>query len=98
MLSPEAPIVLLQRLSAGIKPAPISDQGTSTELAPSVAPPPNPSLGVMLPYTPLHHLLMRELGFPIVATSGNLSDEPICIDEHEALERLPKHRRSVPRS
>ena len=42
----------------------------------------------MLPYTPLHHLLMQELGFPVVATSGNLSDEPICIDEHEALERL----------
>ena len=42
----------------------------------------------MLPYTPLHHLLLRELGFAIVATSGNLSDEPICIDEHEALERL----------
>jgi hydrogenase maturation protein HypF len=42
----------------------------------------------MLPYTPLHHLLLRELGFPVVATSGNLSDEPICTDEHEALERL----------
>jgi hydrogenase maturation protein HypF len=42
----------------------------------------------MLPYTPLHHLLMRELGFPIVATSGNLSDEPICTDEREALQRL----------
>jgi hydrogenase maturation protein HypF len=42
----------------------------------------------MLPYTPLHHLLMRELGFPVVATSGNLSDEPICIHEHEAVERL----------
>ena len=42
----------------------------------------------MLPYTPLHHILLRELGFPIVATSGNLSDEPICTDEHEALERL----------
>ena len=42
----------------------------------------------MLPYTPLHHLLLRDLGFPIVATSGNRSDEPICIDEHEALERL----------
>jgi hydrogenase maturation protein HypF len=87
LLSPEAPIVLLQR-SAGIKPAPTNDPGTPTVLAPSVAPPPNPSLGVMLPYTPLHHLLMHELGFPIVATSGNLSDEPICIDEHEALERL----------
>ena len=42
----------------------------------------------MLPYTPLHHLLMGELGFPVVATSGNLSDEPICIDEREALDRL----------
>jgi hydrogenase maturation protein HypF len=42
----------------------------------------------MLPYTPLHHLLMNELGFPIVVTSGNLSDEPICIDEREAVGRL----------
>ncbi len=42
----------------------------------------------MLPYSPLHHLLMRELGFPVIATSGNISDEPICIDEREALERL----------
>jgi len=53
----------------------------------SVAPR-NPYLGVMLPYTPLHHLLMRELEFPVVATSGNLSDEPICTDEHDALDRL----------
>jgi hydrogenase maturation protein HypF len=56
-------------------------------VAPSVAPN-NPYLGAMLPYTPLHHLLLAELGFPVVATSGNLSDEPICTDEHEALERL----------
>jgi hydrogenase maturation protein HypF len=56
-------------------------------IASSIAPN-NPHLGAMLPYTPLHHLLMAELGFPVVATSGNLSDEPICIDEHEALERL----------
>ena len=42
----------------------------------------------MLPYSPLHHLLMRDLGTPVVATSGNLRDEPICIDEHEALQRL----------
>ena len=45
-------------------------------------------LGIMLPYTPLHHLLLSLTGFPLVATSGNLSDEPICIDEKEALERL----------
>ncbi|MFQ5350855.1 MAG: Sua5/YciO/YrdC/YwlC family protein, partial [Thermoanaerobaculia bacterium] len=43
---------------------------------------------IMLPYTPLHALLMAELAFPVVATSGNLSDEPICIDEREALGRL----------
>ena len=42
----------------------------------------------MLPYTPLHHLLLHSLGIPVVATSGNLSDEPICIDEQDALERL----------
>ncbi len=79
--SPEAPIVLLRRLrpppgSAGI--APVAD---------SVAPA-NPNLGVLLPYTPLHHLLMARFGLPVVATSGNSSDEPICTDEREALERL----------
>jgi hydrogenase maturation protein HypF len=76
LLSPESPIVLLRKLAIG-----------NRQLAISIAPS-NPNLGVMLPYTPLHHLLMRELNFPIVATSGNLSDEPICIDEYEALERL----------
>jgi hydrogenase maturation protein HypF len=60
---------------------------THSEIAPSIAPN-NPNLGVMLPSNPLHHLLMAELGFPVVATSGNLSDEPICTDEREALERL----------
>jgi hydrogenase maturation protein HypF len=72
--SPEAPIVLLRRrLNIG--------------LAAAIAPG-NPYLGVMLPYTPLHHLMMSQLGFPVVATSGNLSDEPICIDEREAIDRL----------
>jgi len=42
----------------------------------------------MLPYTPLHMILMADLGFPVVATSGNLTDEPICIDEREAVTRL----------
>ncbi|MGA2543834.1 MAG: carbamoyltransferase HypF [Verrucomicrobiota bacterium] len=73
LVSPESPIVLLARRAAA--------------LAPSVAPG-NPNLGVMLPYSPLHHLLMAELKFPVVATSGNLSDEPICIEEQEALHRL----------
>ncbi|HEY3341119.1 MAG TPA: carbamoyltransferase HypF, partial [Anaerolineae bacterium] len=90
LLSPESPIVLLRRQDSSA-PHSTGAQGAlpaAPALAASVAPPPNPALGVMLPYTPLHHLLMRELGFPIVATSGNLSDEPICIDEHEALQRL----------
>jgi hydrogenase maturation protein HypF len=63
------------------------ERRTTAGIAGDVAPG-NPYLGVMLPATPLHHLLMGELDFPIVATSGNVSDEPICIDEHEALERL----------
>ncbi len=75
--SPECPIVLLRRRS----------DGAGMAIASGVAPG-NPYLGVMLPYTPLHHLLLRELGFPVVATSGNLSDEPICTDEREALDRL----------
>jgi hydrogenase maturation protein HypF len=75
LLSPESPIVLLQR------------REQRSRLAPSVAPA-SASFGVMLPYTPLHHLLMREICSPIVATSGNVRDEPICIDEHEALQRL----------
>jgi hydrogenase maturation protein HypF len=79
LLSSESPIVLLRRKQA--------DMGNSAGLSGLLAPH-NPYLGVMLPYTPLHHLLMNELGFAIVATSGNLSDEPICIDEREAVERL----------
>ena len=74
--SPESPIVLLRKICK-------TKLQTITAVAPD-----NPYLGAMLPYTPLHHLLMVELNFPVVATSGNLSDEPICTDENEALERL----------
>ena len=42
----------------------------------------------MLPYTPIHHLLLAQLNFPIVATSGNFANEPICIDEAEVVTRL----------
>jgi hydrogenase maturation protein HypF len=42
----------------------------------------------MLPYSPLHHLLMQECGFPVVATSGNRSEEPIATENDDALERL----------
>jgi hydrogenase maturation protein HypF len=72
--SPAAPIVLLR---------PNAESG----IAPSVAKS-SPYLGVMLPCSPLHHLLMAECGFPAVATSGNISDEPIAIDNDEARRRL----------
>ncbi len=71
---PEAPIVLLRRHP---------DAAVAANVAPG-----NPYLGVMLAYTPLHHLLVAEVGVPLVATSGNLTDEPICTDEYEAAERL----------
>jgi hydrogenase maturation protein HypF len=95
LLSPEAPIVLLKksgvrRPESGVgRDVLTPDSGLRTPdfISSSVAPG-NPYLGAMLPYTPLHHLLLRELGFPVVATSGNLSDEPICTDEREAVERL----------
>jgi hydrogenase maturation protein HypF len=74
LTSAESPIVLLRRRAE----APVAE---------NVAPG-NPTLGVMLPYTPLHHLLLRELDFPVIATSGNLTDEPICTDENEAIQRL----------
>jgi hydrogenase maturation protein HypF len=50
--------------------------------------PENPYLGCMLPSMPLLHILLRMVNRPLVATSGNLSEEPICIDNAEALDRL----------
>ncbi len=47
-------------------------------------------LGVMLPYTPLHHLLLADTGVPLVMTSGNVSDEPIAYDDADAVERLSR--------
>jgi len=100
LTSAEAPIVLLEKGSGiGDQGAGDRSQGTKGEERSSVVgrpssvisyevAPDNPYLGVMLPYTPLHHLLLRETGFPVVATSGNLSDEPICTDEVEAMRRL----------
>ncbi|MEU7898103.1 carbamoyltransferase HypF [Nonomuraea sp. NPDC049152] len=68
------PIVLLRRRG-------------HAEVAPLVAPG-NRWLGLMLPYTPLHHLLLGRLGRPIVLTSGNVSDEPIVYVDEEAVPRL----------
>ncbi|MEX2088252.1 MAG: carbamoyltransferase HypF, partial [Bacteroidota bacterium] len=87
LCSPEAPIVLLHRRNRRSHWNDFQVQDPQSFVAPSVAPN-NPYLGLMLPSTPLHHILMRDLGFPVVATSGNFSDEPICTDEREAVERL----------
>lgn len=72
--SPARPIVLLARRQ-------------DTPVAAAVAPHTD-ELGVMLPYTPLHHLLLAEVGEPIVCTSGNLTDEPIAYLDGDARERL----------
>ncbi|HEY4588802.1 MAG TPA: carbamoyltransferase HypF, partial [Thermoanaerobaculia bacterium] len=72
--SVQRPIVLLRRRPDSV-------------LAPEVAPD-NPLVGVMLPYSPLHHLLLAEVDRPLVMTSGNLSEEPIARGNEEALDRL----------
>jgi hydrogenase maturation protein HypF len=112
LLSPESPIVLLRKkLSFDNDPLKVRRGlenfsnliNPDSKIASSVSPR-NPYVGIMLPYTPLHHILMKELGFPVVATSGNISDEPICIEEREASIRLHKiadmylvHNRSIVR-
>lgn len=73
LLSRHRPILLLKRRN---------------NLLPGNLAPDSDSLGVMLPYTPLHHLILADYGAPIVATSANLSEEPIAIDNEEALSRL----------
>ena len=78
LCSAAAPIVLLEHIIKHNKPA---------HIAPAVAPG-NPYYGVMLPSTPLHHLLLQALDRPLIATSGNRSNEPICINDDEAEERL----------
>jgi hydrogenase maturation protein HypF len=74
LTSVERPIVLLPRRDGSM-------------LAPSVAPG-NRMVGVFLPYSPLHHLLLADAGRPLVMTSANLSDEPIAFRNDEALARL----------
>ncbi|MFH0750366.1 MAG: carbamoyltransferase HypF, partial [Chloroflexota bacterium] len=76
LAGPERPIVLLVARRPGVP-----------SLAPSVAAG-NHRLGIFLPYTPLHHLLMAAVGRPIVLTSGNLSDEPLATDDADAADRL----------
>jgi hydrogenase maturation protein HypF len=81
LISAAAPIVLLQTKGIG--------ELTQHSIAPSVALGQN-TLGFMLPYTPLHHLILKRMNRPIVLTSGNVADEPQCIDNDEAREKLGK--------
>ncbi len=69
------------------RPIVILEKKTSNDISVHVAPG-NGNFGVMLPYTPLHFLLLAETDAPLVMTSGNVSEEPICIDNDEAFERL----------
>lgn len=78
MESPRRPIVLLRKLPNH------KNSGISDAVAPA-----NPYLGVMLPYTPLHELLLGAVNDqPLVMTSGNRSDEPIAYEDDDAVERL----------
>src|SRR5208282_804558 len=74
LVSSERPIVLVRRRDGA-------------ELARAIEPD-NPMLGLMLPYSPLHHLILAEVGRPLVMTSGNLAEEPIAYRNDEAIERL----------
>jgi hydrogenase maturation protein HypF len=75
LASPHVPIVLARWKRA--------DSTIVGDIAPGLA-----HIGMMLPYTPLHHILMRAVDHPLVMTSGNLSEEPIAKDNDEALRRL----------
>ncbi|MGZ5440881.1 MAG: carbamoyltransferase HypF [Thermoanaerobaculia bacterium] len=74
-------------LSSVERPIVLVPRRKDARLAPEIAGE-NPLLGLLLPYTPLHHILLREAGVPLVMTSGNTTDEPMAVDNDEALERL----------
>jgi hydrogenase maturation protein HypF len=74
-------------LSGRRRPIVLADKRPGSSLASSVAPG-NRALGVMLPYTPMHHLLLQACSGPIVLTSGNISDEPIAYRDEDAFDRL----------
>ncbi len=77
-----------ERVLAGRRrPVVLLPRRPQAPVAPAVAPG-NRSLGLMLPYTPLHHLLLRATAAPIVLTSGNISDEPIAYQDGDAGHRL----------
>ena len=74
LTSAAAPILLLEIVARGV----VADQ-----VAPGLR-----TVGAMLPYSPVHHLLLARLGFPVVCTSGNFSEEPMAVEAVEAEDRL----------
>jgi len=76
LVAPERPIVLLPKRA---------ESGLSDLIAPGLA-----EIGCLLPYSPLHALLLADFGGPLVATSGNLSGEPVLTDNHDAQTRLAR--------
>jgi hydrogenase maturation protein HypF len=82
LASPQRPIVLMPRRAAEVLRPP-GTPAVASAVAPGL-----PELGLMLPYTPLHHLLMGRARRPLVMTSGNLSDDPIAYLDDDAIERL----------
>ena len=98
LASPARPIVLVERRAADAPGQPAQDAGAARSRRGADSVPTRPlaetvvngdrRVGLFLPYTPLHHLLLAAVGRPIVLTSGNLSDEPLATDDDEALNRL----------
>jgi hydrogenase maturation protein HypF len=97
--SPERPIVLVRRRStpftlsegSALRSRAGRSRRAQDERAPQLADgiaPGSPLVGLLLPYAPLHHLLLAAAGRPLVMTSGNLSDEPIAFEDADALARL----------
>jgi hydrogenase maturation protein HypF len=86
LASSARPIVLCPRQSVPVTPG-LADGAIAGSIAAAVAPG-NRQLGLLLPYTGLHHLLLAQTGRPLVATSGNVSDEPIAYRDADALARL----------
>jgi len=74
-------------LRGAARPIVLVRRRPGSPVAPSVAPG-SPWLGLLLPYTPLHHLLCSDAGIPLVLTSGNRSDEPIAFEDEDARRRL----------
>ncbi|HDO25358.1 MAG TPA: carbamoyltransferase HypF, partial [Nitrospirae bacterium] len=87
----EAHIDLLEEraLNSIERPIIILKKRPDTVLAGSVSPD-NSTTGIFLPYTPLHHIILQRLKKPVIATSANMTDEPIVKDETDAFKRLSK--------